>query len=292
MTATPNRRVANPAIVTGVSGSNFAEDVDAEVAQLWRQASNFLGVVGGSANALTGSCPIPLIGAYATGNTFEFVTGAAANTASVTLNVDNKGAVVIKTPAGISLTSGQLKANTKYRVTYNGTDFVLEGGFVDVSALSPRMNLINTWTYSVAVTSLSFSGLGGYRNLRLLFQGLSSAFAAFVMDFSTDGGATWITTGNRYFIVTSNGTPTASNQNTFTNAGSNNAISGLFNIWDFNQGIVPYWKSDLTSTVDSAPGPSHVVGYMAGNYTFNALRIRSSSGNLDAGTVKLYGEIG
>lgn len=291
---TPNRRVANPAIVASVTGSDLAEDIDAEVAALWTQISNFLGVVGGSANVLTGSCPVPLIGSYVVGNTFEFVTGAVANTGAVTLNVDTKGAVAVVTPAGVALTSGQLEANTKYRVTYNGTSFVLEGGFFDV--VVPRMDLIGSWTYSSAVSSFSFSGLGGYRDLRVLFQGLSgpnSGPAALYMDVSTDNGTTWITTGAQYMYCQSGGIPTVYNNNILCLSGSsgNSTVSGLLHIFDFNQGLVPYWDGkSLTSTVSDASPV--LLGYMNNNYTLNALRFRLSTGNFDGGTVKLYGMIG
>lgn len=83
------------------------------------------GTAGGTANAIIVATSPVSSGAYQTGETVRFKTGAAANTAAVTIAVDARGVVNLYQNGGITLAAGELPANTQVQATYNGTQFEL-----------------------------------------------------------------------------------------------------------------------------------------------------------------------
>ncbi len=84
------------------------------------------GTAGGTANALTISLNPPIT-AYAAGQEFRFISGAAANTGAVTLNINGLGAVAVNKGDGtLALTAGNLPASVSVTVEYDGTRFRLK----------------------------------------------------------------------------------------------------------------------------------------------------------------------
>ncbi|PCJ99978.1 MAG: hypothetical protein COA45_03965 [Zetaproteobacteria bacterium] len=80
-------------------------------------------------NALVMTLPFPIT-AYLRYQSFVF-RAAQTNTGSVTLNIDGIGAVVVKKISGSSikiLSAGDLLQFGLYRVTHDGSDFILQGG--------------------------------------------------------------------------------------------------------------------------------------------------------------------
>lgn len=83
------------------------------------------GTVGGTANAITITLAKP-ISAYSAGQGFEFVA-SAANTGSVTLNVDGRGVKNVTKRGAVALTTGDIANGSVVRVVYDGTQFQLQG---------------------------------------------------------------------------------------------------------------------------------------------------------------------
>lgn len=78
--------------------------------------------VGGTANALTLTLPLAP-GAYRLGMVVRFVTGAAANTAAMTVDVNGLGAVALVTSGGAAIAAGQVVAGAAIEAIYDGAAF-------------------------------------------------------------------------------------------------------------------------------------------------------------------------
>lgn len=68
----------------------------------------------------------PALSAYAEGVTLRLKVNIA-NTGASTLNVNGLGAKGIKKSSGSAVSAGNLKAGSIYTLTYDGTDFILQG---------------------------------------------------------------------------------------------------------------------------------------------------------------------
>jgi len=95
----------------------------ARVTQLQKNAVNWGGTVGGTADALTLTLnPVP--SAYQAGMTFRFIIGTT-NTEAVTLDVNSLGTKSLKTRGDASLAGGELVAGAVVEAVYDGTAFRL-----------------------------------------------------------------------------------------------------------------------------------------------------------------------
>lgn len=108
---------------TGV-GNATARAHYLSMAQAQDGAADWRGVAGGTANAITLTTS-PVTTGYTTGEIHTFITGAAANTGAVTINVNSHGAVALVTASGAALVAGNLPANSLVSARYSGTSFVL-----------------------------------------------------------------------------------------------------------------------------------------------------------------------
>lgn len=100
--------------------------VDALLLQAQRDGTQrWGGTAGGTANALTLATSPASAGAYVSGETIRFKTGAAANTGAVTLNLDGRGVVNLYSIAVAALVAGDLPANAAIEAVYDGTQFQL-----------------------------------------------------------------------------------------------------------------------------------------------------------------------
>ena len=84
--------------------------------------AQWAGIAAGTANART-LAPIPAITAYATGQAFEFLNGAASNTGAATLAVSGLATRAVLRPNGAALIGGDLPADTLIMVRYDGAAF-------------------------------------------------------------------------------------------------------------------------------------------------------------------------
>jgi hypothetical protein len=110
--------------VTGLAAGTARTDA-AQVAQVQDGGALWGGTAGGTANARTITLS-PAPAAYAAGQRFAFINGAAANSGAATLNVNSLGAKDIRKGDGsTALASGDMPADAVVEVVYDGTQFVL-----------------------------------------------------------------------------------------------------------------------------------------------------------------------
>lgn len=114
---------------TGVGAAASLTDY-ARADQVQNSAFIWCGTAGGTANALTAT-PSPAIGAYAAGQKFTLMTGAATNTSTVTLAVSGLPAKAVNV-AGSACRPGTFRPSTIYDFRYNGSEFDLIGETVPV----------------------------------------------------------------------------------------------------------------------------------------------------------------
>jgi hypothetical protein len=124
------------------------------------------GTATGTANALTISLNPP-IAAYAAGQEFRFISGAAANTGAVTLNINSLGAVPINKGNGaVALTAGNLPALSMVTVRHDGTRFRLLDPVDSIAIPDNAVTTAKLADTSVTTGKLAFDGgaLSGARN--------------------------------------------------------------------------------------------------------------------------------
>lgn len=136
---------------TGLGSGSAATD-SANLGQVQSRATAYA-VGAGSANAQTLTLS-PAITAYAAGQSFNFTAGAT-NTGATTLAVNGLTAKSIKKLDGATaLTAGDIVSGGTYRVTYDGTNFVL-------SSTPKSLSLAGTLAVTGAVTLSSTLGVTG-----------------------------------------------------------------------------------------------------------------------------------
>jgi hypothetical protein len=108
---------------TGV-GNGSARNQYAAIGQVQDSAFHWGSVAAGTADART-IAPAPAIAAYAPGQVFRFVNGAADNTGAATLAVSGLAAVDIRKGNGAALEAGDLPADAAVEVMHDGTVFRL-----------------------------------------------------------------------------------------------------------------------------------------------------------------------
>ncbi|MCT9125417.1 hypothetical protein [Cupriavidus gilardii] len=113
--------------------------------QVFDGSSNLLGSIGGTANAITATCPVPFT-AYVNGQTFRFVA-ASTNTGAATININGIGAKAITKAGNAPLVAGDMPAGAVIEVVYDGTQFQM----VSLSR-NGRTLLVANRSYYVATT--------------------------------------------------------------------------------------------------------------------------------------------
>ncbi|USE79475.1 hypothetical protein NDR89_23070 [Cupriavidus gilardii] len=113
--------------------------------QVFDGSSNLLGSIGGTANAITATCPVPFT-AYVNGQTFRFVA-ASTNSGAATININGIGAKAITKAGNAPLVAGDMPAGAVIEVVYDGTQFQM----VSLSR-NGRTLLVANRSYYVATT--------------------------------------------------------------------------------------------------------------------------------------------
>lgn len=119
--ASPN---GAPEGMAGMGFNNTIREIMAAIKREWNR-SHATVIAGGTADVLTltyGTAPP----SYVAGMLFGFYTGGSDNTGAVTVNVNGLGAkALVRRNGSTALSAADLKANTLYFATYDGTAFRL-----------------------------------------------------------------------------------------------------------------------------------------------------------------------
>ena len=109
--------------ITGLADGSAADD-SATIGQVQGNTFAMLGAVSG-ADTITATASPPIT-AYATGQTFRFVS-AGANTGAATLNINALGAKAVTKTGTTALAAGDIPSGAVVEVVYDGTQFQMLG---------------------------------------------------------------------------------------------------------------------------------------------------------------------
>jgi len=166
---------------TGVANASARTDY-AAYGQVQDSGSQYLTGVAG-ADTITAS--VTGLAAYATGQTFRFVS-AGANTGAVTLNINALGAKAVTKAGATALDAGNIPSGAVVEVVYDGTRFQLLGvGDVTTQVLRDQL-----------FTAYTTAGSSGAYTLTTTYGALVTG-ERFRAKFHTAGPATGINTLNR-----------------------------------------------------------------------------------------------
>ena len=110
--------------------NNSARSLEGIIARFYKDLNSSV-VAGGTADVLTVAANQTLE-AYYDGMILGFKI-ASTNTGAVTVNVDGIGAKAVKHPDGSAMAAGELVANSKVLMVYDGTNFQVISYFLDVA---------------------------------------------------------------------------------------------------------------------------------------------------------------
>jgi len=168
--------------ITGLANGSAADD-SATIGQVQGNTFAMLGAVSG-ADTITATASPPIT-AYATGQTFRFVS-AGANTGAVTLNINALGAKSVTKAGATALDANNIPSGAVVEVVYDGTRFQLLG-VGDVTAQILRDQLFTAYTTA---------GSSGAYTLTTTYGALVTG-ERFRAKFHTAGPSTGISTLNR-----------------------------------------------------------------------------------------------
>ena len=173
--------------ITGLADGSAADD-SATIGQVQGNTFAMLGAVSG-ADTITATASPPIT-AYATGQTFRFVS-AGANTGAVTLNLNSLGAKAVTKAGATALDAGNIPSGAVVEVVYDGTRFQLLG-VGDVTAQILRDQLFTAYTTA---------GSSGAYTLTTTYGALVTG-ERFRAKFQTAGPSTGINTLTRDGLTT------------------------------------------------------------------------------------------
>lgn len=168
--------------ISGLANGSAADD-SATIGQVQGNTFAMLGAVSG-ADTITATASPPIT-AYATGQTFRFVS-AGANTGAVTLNINALGAKAVTKTGATALDAGNIPSGAVVEVVYDGTRFQLLG-VGDVTTQILRDQLFTAYTTA---------GSSGAYTLTTTYGALVTG-ERFRAKFHTAGPATGVNTLNR-----------------------------------------------------------------------------------------------
>lgn len=283
---------------------------------------------GGTANAITLTTNQGLSASHiAAGLTLAFRV-TATNTGAVTLNPDSIGAVAIVDQSGNALTGGELVVQSIATVMYNnntsnwrlvsahptGTVAIADGGTGATTAANARTNLgvgtvllASGTASSNATLDIDVGGFSEYSHLELILDSFRPASLSLLqMQFSTDGGSSFLSSGYHYAVSSMNsntggdggsiasGGSTASSivlTSSGVRTGAAEALNGVFTLLG----------SPLTALYPRVHGVSTFVGsssvyYRSDGFGFHTtaadvtnVRFLFSAGNIASGNYTVYG---
>ncbi len=167
-------------------------------------------VAGGSANALTVTTKQVLSsGHLADGLTLQIEAASDNTSATVTFAPDSLTAANIKRADGSALAIGSIKSGMRLILCYDaGASEWRCANIAPVvlAAASPGLILLTSGTASGSTLDIVLTSYTAYRGIKFVLGGFSPATddAIFRMQFSTNGGGAYITTGYDYVLIGAN----------------------------------------------------------------------------------------
>lgn len=156
------------------------------------------GTAGGTADARTISLTQPLL-AYAAGQQFTFINGAASNTSTTpTINIDGVGAVTIVKLNGSPVSAGDLVASGLVELVYDGTNMRM----LPVVPQNPSEYPLFSQTVAAAA-SISITGLTNAYDEYAIYLYKAKPVVdddLFYMRTSTNGGVSYDSGGSDYEV--------------------------------------------------------------------------------------------
>lgn len=164
-------------------GAATTRDQYSQLAQVQDSTVAWGGTAGGTANAVT-IAVTPAITAYVAGQTFRFLTGAAANSGAVTLAVNGLTATAVSKENGVALIAADLPIGALAEVVYTGTRFQLTRTSVTSLATdSAVVHLAGTETISGLKTFSSQVVLSSNSGISLATRNTGEALPAGLFGF-------------------------------------------------------------------------------------------------------------
>ena len=220
------------------------------------------------------------------------------NTTTATLNMDNIGAVAIKTMVAADLAGGELVADAYAEFCYNGTNWIL------LHYAKPLgMKLLSSQTASNSPGIAFTSGITSeYDEYMIVLSGVYPMVAdtVLMMQLSTDNGANWITSASYSYVITALISTTTTLVASEHGAIAINIMAGMqpnslagaygevrmMSPWRVAINPIEFWASMHTGT---ALAYNRGVGVYGGATAMNAILFVPSSGNIGGGSFQLYG---
>ncbi len=299
-------------------------------------------VAGGTATALTATTASGITTAMLTNGLRLCVRTASASTGAATIAVDAATATNIKRGDGAAIAAGDWVSGAILELVYSSTAsaFIAENigniainglttdstpdlaadyvATYDASAAGHKkvllskmsgMHLLTSGTVAAATLDIPLTSYTAYRGLKFVLSGFLPATDGVELDmrFSTDGGSTYITTGNYHFSIMSHGENASAVSTSGSNVGSgikivdnvgNASTEGVnVEIDIFNQTSATFFTRAKWSGVFMDNTATSVVNTIWGSGCYavaqdtDGVRFLFSAGNIAAGNYAVYGLI-
>lgn len=167
------------------------------------QATNYVGTVGGTANAITITLgPAPAALADLLGVPLRIRT-AAANTGAVTLAPNGLAATAVKGSDGLDLLAGELPASAIFEVAYNGSFFQIINRPVPAAQRAPSAFTMTT-SAAQAIAASTITVVANFATGSN--DTLDSTLAANQITIGTKDAGWWVVTGKLMYDFPASGT--------------------------------------------------------------------------------------
>lgn len=250
----------------------------------------------GTANAQVFSSGIntstPLFTAVPTGLRVLLKIGAGlTNTATMTLNMDGVGDILVKSIYGNELSGGEIAENSLHEFVYNGTNWVL--------LVNPAATVLLAVKTASNSTSVDFTGLFAGNYTHYIFDidyVLSTDDTSLAGYLSTNNGASW---ASDYFIAymfvslnSPSGMFNAGAAQTRLQVGPTLPLNAaLFRQYTIMDLMIGGYQSFRSFGYAGTIGNYHHngSGFPSGGIVPNAFRFQPTGGTIVTGTFRMYG---
>lgn len=148
---------------------------------------------------------------------------------------------------------------------------------------------VGSWSYSSAVSTIDFTGLGSYSEIMICFININSSSgsaANLLVRLSSDGGASYYSAS--YQGSTDHGATAVTGGLFIGSTYTTSSLCGVVMLSEFNKSIDTICRS--STHYGGAPyGDNYSNSRYTASTAMNALRLLNSSGNFTAGNIRVYG---